>query len=121
MDAHIAYKFLLNDNGVLFLVADDIEKSKQDLELVLAEENFYLKIGDIFNLLSDAIIDHIRLLVEKYEEVNFAWYQSAADDYEMKFMFAKSLSRGDCSKLVVMHDLKRKGLLGQRSSTGMAH
>lgn len=120
MNATLASKFLLNDNGVLFLVDDQLE-SGMDVELVSIEEYFYLKIGNVFNLLSETIIEHIRLLVEKHNAINVAWYQSGADDYEMKFMFAKSLSRGDCSKLVVLHDLRIKGLLMQAQINPMAN
>ncbi|MBU0993389.1 MAG: hypothetical protein KJ737_12920 [Proteobacteria bacterium] len=78
--------------------------------MILVGNDFYIKIDNTYSLLSDAVIEHIGHLSEKQQTINFAWYQSGDDTYEIKFLFAKELSRGDCSRLVVMHDLKRRGL-----------
>ena len=111
MEINISYKFLLNKNGILFLVTEDNVDSQHDFQLIMEGEEFYLKIGNIFSLINDEIARHIRCLSEKHETINFAWYQSATEAYEMKFLFAKAIYRGDCSRLVVLYDLKKKGLI----------
>ncbi|MBU0991723.1 MAG: hypothetical protein KJ737_04430 [Proteobacteria bacterium] len=116
MNINISYKFLLSDNGILFLLADDQVNSQKELQLTFIGEDFYLKIDNIFSLLNDAIINHLRELSENQEFVNLAWYHSTINEYEIRFLFAKALSRVECSKLVVMHDLKKKGLLGNNQN-----
>ena len=105
MNHQLAYKYILNENGIIFIIEDYENKEIAEAKLVKIEGRIFLKLGGILNLLTPKIVKHIESLLDDNERVNFAWYKSNLTDYEIDYLFSKSLSRADCSRIAVMYEL----------------
>ena len=110
-----AYKYILTDTGVIFVLGGSLignsEKSKK-MTLTKGKNGMvFLRLGDIYALLTDRIIDHLTKVMELMPQVAITFAQSLPDDYEIRSSHTSEVDRVNCATLISLYRLANGGSL----------
>jgi hypothetical protein len=104
-----AYKYILTDAGVIFvfggpLLCDSAEHTK--MTLTIGKNGMvFLRFEDIYALLTDKIIDHLKKIMEMTPQVAITFAQSLPDDYEIRPSHTSGIDRVNCATLISLYRL----------------
>jgi hypothetical protein len=112
-----AYKYILTDTGVIFVLGRPLVcnsgKSKK-ITLTKGKNGMvFLRLGDIYALLTDRIIDHLKKIMELMPQVAITFAQSLPDDYEIRSSHTSEVDRVNCATLISLYRLANGGSFGE--------
>jgi len=98
----MAYKFLLMDRGVVFII-DSLPRLHTDTTVNIVRGNnkmVFLQFGKIYALITDTIIEHLKKVMSEHKEIIFSFAQSQLEEYEIKMSFSFTLDHVNCATLI---------------------
>ena len=107
-----AYKYILTDAGVIFVLAGPLVcNSARSKTMTLTKGKngmVFLRFGDIYALLTERIIDHLKKVMEMTPEVAITLAQSLPDDYEIRPSHTSVIDRVNCATLISLYRLANR-------------
>ncbi len=107
-----AYKYLLTDAGVLFVLdADYLPEPNEGSSLNVAkgpEGTAFLCLGrKIYALLEEVVVEHLKRLLKDKQEITISFAASTAEEYEIRVGFSLTLDQVNCATLISLYRIAK--------------
>lgn len=108
MPDKVAYKYMLTDTGVIFVInTDSLPEPEKTLNIAKANNSVFLQSGKVYALLTDSIIEHVKKVMSEGKKVSISFASSLPEEYQIKTNYSVVLDIVNCATLVSLYKIAK--------------